>query len=65
MDERFDPTREFSFRLTVPYRVDDRRSYATFVTDFRLPDAFGRPVDYHESRGKAKSVVVFYRSAVW
>jgi hypothetical protein len=35
------------------------------LPDFRLPDAFGRIVDYHASRGGAKSVVVFYRSAVW
>jgi len=35
------------------------------LPDFRLPDAHGQLVDYHESRGGAKSVVVFYRSAVW
>ena len=32
---------------------------------FVLPDAHGNLVDYHQSRGQAKSVVVFYRSAVW
>jgi len=35
------------------------------LPDFELPDARGRLVDYHASRGRAKSVVVFYRSAVW
>jgi hypothetical protein len=35
------------------------------LPDFKLPDAHGQLVDYHESRGQAKSVVVFYRSAVW
>jgi len=35
------------------------------LPDFELPDAHGQLVDYHESRGQAKSVVVFYRSAVW
>ena len=35
------------------------------LPDFQLPDAYGRLVDYHASRGQAKSVVVFYRSAVW
>jgi hypothetical protein len=35
------------------------------LPDFELPDAHGHLVDYHKSRGQAKSVVVFYRSAVW
>ena len=35
------------------------------LPDFQLPDSSGNVVDYHASRGKAKSVVVFYRSAVW
>jgi hypothetical protein len=35
------------------------------LPDFRLPDAFGREVGFHEDRGQAKAVVVFYRSAVW
>jgi NosR/NirI family nitrous oxide reductase transcriptional regulator len=38
--EAFDPTEPFSFQLTVPYRVRDKRSYASFLTDHRLPDAF-------------------------
>jgi len=40
VDEGFDPTAPFSFRLTVPYRVNDERSYATFLADYQLPDLF-------------------------
>jgi hypothetical protein len=32
---------------------------------FSLPNQRGRLVDYHTDRGSSKSVVVFYRSAVW
>ena len=35
------------------------------LPDFTLPDAGGREVDYHTDRSGRKSVVVFYRSAVW
>ena len=35
------------------------------LPDFTLPDAFGKTIDYHADRGSAKSVVVFFRSAVW
>ena len=30
-----------------------------------LPNQDGRVVDYHADRGDSKSIVVFYRSAVW
>ena len=39
-DAEFDPTQAFSFRLTMPYRVRDERTYATFLADYRLPDRF-------------------------
>ncbi len=32
---------------------------------FSLPNQHGRMVDYHTDRGESKSIVVFYRSAVW
>ena len=32
---------------------------------FSLPNQHGRLVDYQADRGSSKSVVVFYRSAVW
>ena len=35
------------------------------LPDWDLPDAYGRRFAYHADRGSAKSVVVFYRSAVW
>ena len=35
------------------------------LPDFILPDANGEKVDYHADRAGKKSVVVFYRSAVW
>ena len=35
------------------------------LPDFELPDAFGRKVDFHADRAGRKSVVVFFRSAVW
>jgi hypothetical protein len=35
------------------------------LPDFELPDANGKPVRFHADRAGAKSVVVFYRSAVW
>ena len=35
------------------------------LPDFDLPDALGRRVRFYEDRGSAKSIVVFFRSAVW
>jgi len=35
------------------------------LPDFELPDAHGRKVSFHADRDGKKSVVVFYRSAVW
>jgi len=35
------------------------------LPDFELPDAYGRNVSFHSDRDGKKSVVVFYRSAVW
>lgn len=35
------------------------------LPDFELPDASGRRIRFHEDRGAAKAVVVFFRSAVW
>lgn len=39
-DDTFDPTAPFTFRLTVPYRVQDERRYATFPADYQLPNRF-------------------------
>ncbi len=35
------------------------------LPDFTLPDTRGQAVRYHADRSGRKSVVVFYRSAVW
>ncbi len=35
------------------------------LPDFTLPNHNGEPVNYHANRGDSKSVVVFFRSAVW
>ncbi len=35
------------------------------LPDFRLSNQNGEMINYHENRGDSKSIVVFYRSAVW
>jgi len=35
------------------------------LPDFTLPDASGKEINYHLDRSGKKSVVAFYRSAVW
>ena len=35
------------------------------LPDFSLPDQDGRDVRFHEDRAGQKTVVVFFRSAVW
>ena len=35
------------------------------LPEFALPNQSGRIVDYHADRGDSRSIVVFYRSAVW
>ncbi|MEO1994728.1 MAG: hypothetical protein ABGZ17_05575 [Planctomycetaceae bacterium] len=35
------------------------------LPEFSLLNQAGRLVDYHADRGDSKSIVVFYRSAVW
>lgn len=37
---RFDPTDEFTLHLTLPYRVNDKRTYGTFLRDYQLPKEF-------------------------
>ena len=40
-------------------------SLGSRLPDFHLPDAFGRLMRFHEDRGQAPAVIVFFRSAVW
>ena len=35
------------------------------LPEFSLLNQEGRTIDYHADRGDSKSIVVFYRSAVW
>ena len=35
------------------------------LPEFHLTNAYGETIDYHVDRARRKSVVVFYRSAVW
>lgn len=35
------------------------------LPDFTLPDGQGKKISFHADRRGAKSIVVFYRSAVW
>ena len=35
------------------------------LPDFRLSNQNGEMIEYHSNRGDSKSIVVFYRSAVW
>lgn len=35
------------------------------LPEFTLPNQNGDMIDFHENRGHAKSIVVFYRSVVW
>ncbi|MBM63852.1 MAG: hypothetical protein CL484_12975 [Acidobacteria bacterium] len=35
------------------------------LPEFSLPNQQGEVVDFHADRGRSKSIVVFYRSAVW
>ena len=52
---RYPATREFPTGPEVGERLPT----------FSLPNQHGQMIDYHADRGDAKSIVVFYRSAVW
>ena len=54
------------FKEIEGVRVKSEKSDELKATEgLGLTDANGEPVDFHKSRGNAKAVVVFYRSAVW
>ena len=38
--EAFDPAATYTLRLTVPYRVEDERAYATFLAEHRMGSDF-------------------------
>ena len=40
VDAEFDPASPWMFQLTVPFRVEDERTYATFLDEYQLPSRF-------------------------
>ena len=52
-------------RAGLPAGQSTGPNVGEILPDFELPDAYGRLVRFHEDRGSHKSVLVFYRSAVW
>ena len=52
-------------RAGLPEGASTGRALGERLPDFELPDAFGRPIKFHEDRGQRKAALVFYRSAVW
>ena len=62
--EAFDPTAPFSFRLTVPYRVRDERSYATYIADYQLPAAYVESeMPFWVARWQSSWLAVFFTAA--
>ncbi len=56
---------EHPARASMPAGSSTGPAISERLPDFELPDAFGRPVRFHEDRGTRKAALVFYRSAVW
>ncbi len=55
----FDPTADFTFHLTIPFRVNDVRSYATFSEPFHLPGEYvEEEVPYWKMRWQAEVVTL-------
>ena len=58
-------------RSIVMYREPDSDNYpkgpevGASLPDFTLPDQNGKPVNYNQTRGNGKALVVFHRSARW
>jgi peroxiredoxin len=49
----------------LPYGHPTGPELGEQLPDFTLPNASGVEINYHADRAGRKSVVVFYRSAVW
>jgi len=63
VDEEFDPTQPFTFRLTVPYRIADERAYATYLADYRLPGSFvDSETPFWATRWRVSAVAVIFLS---
>jgi hypothetical protein len=52
-------------RAGLPDGANTGPGVGELLPDFELPDAEGRPIQFHKDRAGKKTVLVFYRSAVW
>ena len=68
-DPAFDPAAPFTFHVSLPYRVADKREYATFLADYELGAAFVEEEipfwvsRWQEMRGSAIALGVFLSGA--
>jgi len=69
-DPAFDPAAPFTFHVSLPYRVVDKRQYATFLVDYELGAAFVEEEipfwvsRWQEMRGTAIAFGLFLVAAV-
>ncbi|MFT4615068.1 MAG: hypothetical protein ACI9NT_002220 [Bacteroidia bacterium] len=52
-------------RASIPVGANTGPEVGEPLPDFTLPNAQGQTVSFHQDRAGKKSVLVFYRSAVW
>lgn len=52
-------------RASLPDNAGTGPGIGDVLPDFELPDARGRRIRFHQDRAGKKTVLVFYRSAVW
>lgn len=52
-------------RASLPDGATTGPTIGERLPDFILPDASGNPISFHSDRAGKKTVLVFYRSAVW
>ena len=52
-------------RASLPEGASTGPAIGERLPDFVLPDASGKRISFHDDRSEKKTVLVFYRSAVW
>lgn len=52
-------------RASLPDAASTGPEIGERLPDFELPNASGQPISFHKDRAGKKTVLVFYRSAVW
>ena len=52
-------------RASLPDGASTGPAIGERLPDFTLPDAAGKSINFHSDRKGKKTVLVFYRSAVW